>query len=124
MAIKLGLKGMEELKKKLGKVEVGLSDELETATRAGALIVQNSAKDRAPFLTGTLKRSIHMETTEKNDRRVIITVGTDVVYAAAQEFGTSRGVPAHPYLRPALDENQDAVKKEIMAALKDILRKV
>jgi len=115
---------MDEVKRNLGKLEGRVSDKLESATKSGALIVQNDAKIKAPYLTGNLKRSIHIETTEKTDTKVVVMVGTDLEYAAAQEFGTSRGVPAHPYLRPALDENDEAVKKEIKDALAAVLRGV
>jgi len=119
--MKYGVRGTEELKRNLEKLGDRVGDALEGATRAGALIVQNDAKDRAPYKTGNLMRSIHMETTKKTNTIVVVEVGSDLIYAAPQEFGTSTGVPAHPYLRPAIDENADEVKKEIKEALADIL---
>jgi len=113
---------MGEVMRNLEKVGKRFSDVLEPATKSGALIVRNDAADKAPYLTGDLKKSLHIETTEKTETRVIVIAGTDLEYAAPQEFGTSTGVPAHPYLRPALDENADKVKKEIREALADALR--
>lgn len=116
---------------------------LETAVNAGALIVENDAKERAPYLSGTLKRSIDHETVERSATRVAVSVGTDLEYARIHEFGgvikaknapylkfqTADGawhsvksvtMPPHPYLRPALDNNKGKVKLEIAAALKVI----
>ena len=117
------LKGQEELMKNLEKLGDKLGDGLEGAVRAGALPVRNDASDNAPYFSGNLKRSLHLETTEKSHERVVVQVGTDVIYAAPQEFGTAT-IPAHPYLRPALDENKDKTPKEIKEALGDIVRKV
>jgi phage gpG-like protein len=65
-----------------------------------------------------------------------IDVGTNVEYAPYQEFGTGRqsekpelskapdkpGIPARPYLRPALAESEEIVKqllaKNIVAAFR------
>ena len=116
------LTGQEELLSNLKKLGSKLGDGLEAAVKAGALLIQNMAKEKAPFKTGNLRRSIHMETTEKTGERAVVQVGTNVIYAAPQEFGTST-IPAHPYLRPALDKNKDKVPKEIGEALADIVRK-
>lgn len=141
------LKGQEELLKNLEKLGSKLHKALEAATAAGALLVVNDAKTNAPYKTGTLRRSIHiggftslvpdynpgdarntqtfgdLGKGKKTDTAVELKIGTDLIYAAPQEFGTST-IPAHPYLRPAVDENKDKVPKEIGAALGDIVRKV
>jgi len=139
------IRGMDELNRNLDKLKDRMADKLEAATKAGASLVQNDAKKKAPKLSTNLSRSIHMETTEKTDARVVVEVGTDVEYARIQEFGgtihaqkgpyltfkTKDGhwvrtpsvqIPPHPYLRPALDENSDKVKKEIREALADVLK--
>ncbi len=106
------LKGGKELPKKLQKLSERYASKLGVAVGAAALIVQNDAKRKAPYLTGNLRRSIHIEPQEEAGERVVVKVGTDVEYAKYQEFGTST-IPPHPYLRPALDENRDKVKSEI-----------
>ena len=114
---------------------------LERALVAGALIIQNDAKRKAPYLTGNLRRSIHIGGHDDlnpdggnivdrsgmpvpnpivSANSVSVFVGTDVNYAAAVEFG-SKTQRAQPYLRPAMDENQAAVGKEIADALKDLI---
>ncbi len=141
------LEGMAELIRNFEKLGGDMSQALETAARAGALIVQNSAKEKVLFFTGDLRKSLHMETTERSPIRVIVQVGTDKVYAAIQEFGgiihAKRGpylifktrdghwvrtesvqIPAHPYLRPGLNENVDKVRDEIREALADVCKAV
>lgn len=115
---------------------------LERALVAGALIIQNDAKRRAPVLTGNLRRSIHIGGHEDlaGDRSGVqqqtgqavpgpesgqagaaVYVGTDVEYAAAVEFGSEER-RAKPYLRPAADSNRSTVAKEVADALRDLVR--
>ena len=84
-------------------------------TRAG-LAVETSARRRAPFRTGHLKRNIVSTAT---DTYAEIGVDLNVVpYAWYQEAGTSR-MQAHPYLRPALESRRPA----IIAIFKDEIDK-
>lgn len=145
MNVAMHVRGAQALRANLGKLAAaGSGRNLATAARAGGLVVQNDAKVRAPKRTGNLARSIHLEVTESTKTRAVVTVGTDVEYAAAQEFGaviTPKSakalhfqvggkdvfaqvvhLPAHPYLRPALLENQDKVVAEVAAALKDLMK--
>jgi HK97 gp10 family phage protein len=135
--------GAESLLKKVEAKSDEYADKLEAAVTSAALLVENDAKDKAPYKTGTLKRSIHHETVEKSAQRVVVAVGTNLEYAAIHEFGgiieakngpylvfrtgdgewhsvTSVQMPARPYLRPALDENKDAIVKEIREALRSL----
>jgi HK97 gp10 family phage protein len=112
------LQGASALMASLKKKEQEYADRLEAAATAGALIVQNAASNGAPYLTGTLKDSIDHETVEKSAKACYVAVGTDVEYAAAQEFGTS-SIPAHPYLRPALEDN----RKEVVDIIADVLKR-
>lgn len=69
--------------------------------KSKGLQVQRRAKQLAPVDTGRLRASI-AEQLERDEQGLVERVGTDVDYAAHQEFGTVN-MPAHPYLRPALD---------------------
>lgn len=128
---KFQIKGTEELEKKLKAINSDVSDKIETAIKSGALIVQNDSKKRVPYKTGTLRRSIHMETVEKSKRNVKVKVGTDVPYARRIEYGFTGedslgrtfNQPAQPYLRPSLDENTADIQKEIAGAMKQVFRK-
>jgi HK97 gp10 family phage protein len=116
----------------------------ERALMAGGLPIQNAAKQKAPKLTGTLSRSIHMEATDKPGTLAAIKIGTDVKYAAIHEFGgiivpkdakmlhffigneeifaKSVHMPARPYLRPAMDEQKGAAARDTAAALRTLLK--
>ncbi len=139
------IRGGPELAAKLGRLSDDMAGKaLEDATTAGALLVQNAAVRKAPFLTGTLRRSIHIRTSFRSRTRAVVAVGTNVVYGAIQEFGgiiraktapflvfrTKDGrwhrtksvqIPAHPFMRPALDEEKDNVVREIGDALRALL---
>ena len=124
--MKSGLFGVPETIAALKAKTVAYQNKLETAVTSGALIVENAASDKAPYLSGTLKRSIDHATVEKSMKVVAVAVGTDVDYARIHEFGgkTGRGhavtIKARPYLRPALEENRDKVKREIVGALREL----
>ena len=80
-----------------------ISQKLVTA----ALMVERSAKEFCPVLTGTLKRSItHQPVVPKRT----VYVGTNVEYAPFVELGTGR-MSARPYLRPALETNMDRIRR-------------
>lgn len=79
---------------------------------ATALEVETDAKQRAPVDTGTLRRSIHTE----RPTPLSAVVGTDVVYAAVQEYGGGHA-PAHPYMTPAAE----AARPRFVAAMTKLL---
>lgn len=72
--------------------------------------LQRKAMAKAPIDTGTLMRSITMDT---EDDGLTATVTPAAEYAAYVEYGT-RFMAAQPYLRPAFD----AVKPQFIADLK------
>lgn len=81
-----------------------------TALIAAGLIVQNDAKQRAPYFTGTLRRSIHigghsfqgggtqLPGPQVSSAGVTIAVGTNLEYAAQVEFGGTIVARNAPYL--------------------------
>ena len=112
--------------------------------RAG-LIVENEAKMRCPVgKTGLLRNSIQHKIYNNNE----CIVGTNVEYAPYVEFGTGKyaangdgrqtpwvyrtadgefywteGQEPQPYLQPALEENLERVKREILTTVKESLFK-
>jgi len=108
---------------------------LMDAALAGGHVVEGHAKVNAgsgrPGLeiqTGTLVNSINVSEGKKTKTSAEAHIGTNVVYARIHELGgIIKGafgipgsivhMPARPYLRPALDENENdvitAVKTEI-----------
>lgn len=167
MAKKVEVRGVKNLSKKLKKLGAAVDGEkLEMAAVAGGLILQNGMKQRAPRLTSTLRRSIHIggheneapdfsssaegrgpqrvSKPERKKGRVKIFVGTDLVYAAIQEYGgeirpkkaaflrfqvdgewvMARRVriPAQPYVRPTFEADAPEAKREVGEALRDLIR--
>jgi bacteriophage HK97-gp10 putative tail-component len=78
--------------------EIAASDAAAAAgadTLAEDVLAQ--ARERVPVLTGTLRDSLHVETTG-----LVARVVTDVVYAGQVEYGGAHN-PPEPYMRPAAD---------------------
>lgn len=145
--IRVDVIGEEELRRKLQSLTEAVQGQaLAAAVMSGAQVIQNAAKEKAPYRTGTLRRSIHTEV-EGNATRATAKIGTDVVYAAQVEFGGtitpkkakllawvgSDGVKhfarsvtqvARPYLRPAFDEQGDNAVVEVREALAQVIAKV
>jgi HK97 gp10 family phage protein len=122
------LTGFAEAQQRLAKMAAALQGTAQLhALEAAALIVQNDAKRRAPVLTSTLSRSIHMQTISGSPADAAVAVGTDVPYARRIEFGFMNMTdslgrlfhqPAQPYLRPALDENRAEIRAKYDAVLR------
>lgn len=149
MPITVRIEGSDGLALKLRALGTALSGRTaERAVVAGALIIQNEAKRRAPFRTGTLRRSIHIggHTDKATDYQVPadvpelpgpdvsahdvqVYVGTNLDYGRRIEYGFNQAdslgrvynQAAQPYLRPAIDENGDRVRQEIADALADLI---
>ena len=78
------------------------------------LQAEGYAQLKAPKKTGRLQNSISHAVTASEDS---VYIGTNVEYAAYQEFGTSK-IPPHPYLRPAATEHSDEYKRIVMSEMK------
>ncbi|HEK2022530.1 TPA: hypothetical protein SMS34_003433, partial [Proteus mirabilis] len=67
---------------------------------------------------------IRSSRSKKTKGAVLITVGPTKKHymkARAQEFGTIKQI-AHPFIRPALDYNKQAVLKILVSEIRDALR--
>jgi len=128
--------GLGEFKAQLKRISGSVRGKmLADAGTAGLQLVTNVAIVKAPKRTGNLRRSIHTEVLEQTDNYAEVAVGTDVEYAAIQEFGgvihqtnawgkgitANITIPPHPYLRPAWDERIDAVITEVKASLVELI---
>ena len=117
----VGLSGMADLQK-------AFKDLASLAERNNAIAIKlvanqykNDVQAGAPYLTGTLRRSIHVEMINSSSALV----GTDLPYAKRQEYGfmdkDKRGrvyhQKAHPYFRPPMENNQETYKKMYLEAL-------
>lgn len=143
---KMKVKGIPELLATFAKLNGELIKGLAASLIAGSFVISNAAKTDAPYLTGNLRRSIHTEVggggyvtrpqpidgapqmvqggavarvaamMREGLGNAELLIGTDVIYAAAQEF-----LHDHPYLRPALDNNRREVVKEVGRGMKQIV---
>ncbi len=118
------IQGEAELSRMLALAEEAVSDNaIQIGLKAGALVVKNDAKRRAPFKSGTLRRSIDQESVPG---KLTEAVGTDLPHAARMEYGFAGqdslgrryNQPAHPYLRPALRENKEEVREIVLQVIK------
>ena len=99
--IKIESKSLDRL---LGRYKRNQDIAIDKSLHQSALLVQGSAKQRSPYLTGNLRRSItHVI------KKGIALVGTNIVYAQVREFNTRR-LP-QGYLRPAFRKNLNKIKE-------------
>jgi HK97 gp10 family phage protein len=123
--------GVKELMAKLEKLsDAAKGKALETSVKAGAYVVEAEAKiniEKKDIVdTGNLLNSIQVKDVKSSGDIAEASIGTNVVYAARQEFGfvgtDSLGrvynQPARPYLRPAIDENHDKINDAVKENLK------
>ncbi len=140
-----GIEGLDALLRKLGEMgKAAASQAVGDALTAGAQLIVNEAKLRAPVKTGTLKRYLHSSKPTRKSGRWEVQVGTNLRYAAIHEYGgiikaknkpflvfkidgkliftKSVQIPARPYLRPAFDSQKDAAITEVGEALAELVR--
>lgn len=113
------INGIAQLMRRLDRISsTSTADAIMSGIEKSCLRVERDAKINCPVDTGILRASI----THKLDPSTLsATVGTNVEYAAAQEFGTQyQGAQA--YLYPALRDNRDSIKQDIINALQGALR--
>lgn len=138
----------EHLIEGLRKLDRNIKDDIAGILLNAAEIVITDARRRARRLTGEMSDSIHAEIASKQAKSVVVSVGPDdkYFYSLFQEVGTgshpierysARGMPvgndalrasaqhpgvnARPFLRPALDENEDGVVAEIVTGLNRLI---
>ncbi len=138
-----GIIGMKDLVRKLNALGDMKGEVMLDACVMGAREISNEAKVKCPKKTGTLFRSIHIgghvaESSsdfspndvagnytdiggeEVSDTKVVVQIGTNLVYAPPQEYGTSK-MAAQPYMRPAIDSKEQSCYDTIGRALKVLI---
>jgi HK97 gp10 family phage protein len=136
--VRMRIKGVEELIANLRAIDDTLKKKaLQKGVTAGSKIVARSASARVHRRSGQLAKSIGAKVkTYRGSGKVVGIIGPrqdfkimyhgkpvdPVRYAHLVEYGTVRS-RAFPFLRPALDENQQAVYGAIAEAVKDALNR-
>ena len=113
--MKVEVEGAAKLAKELKSMEDGASSVLLKGARAGGQIALEDARRNCPEDPGALKASLKL-----TDGKVTTTKATiQVDYDKSLKYGThvelgARGRPANPFLRNAVDDNQDAINEAIV----------
>ena len=122
--------GLEEIQKKLAKMLT--PEQMEKALGKACAVVERSAKQKAPKGDGNLRRSITSRVLDAFTGEVF----TPLEYAPYVEYGTglfaeeggrtdvpwnyqddegnwhsTSGMKPQPYMRPALEENRENIKR-------------
>lgn len=138
------IEGIDKLLSKLNSLGVNGEKVLEKSIRKNINFVKGEAKTLCPVDTGELRNSINSKV-EKDSSGIAATVSTNLEYAAYQEFGTGqrgessgppkydgslsyrqdwKGIPAQPFIYPALKNNEDRILEDIKGDLKTEIRSI
>lgn len=116
---------------------------IENAMQKACLVVEAAAREKAPKNTGELRRSIESEVKKEGLDTIVGYIGTPLEFAPYVEYGTglfaengdgrtdvpwkyqddegnwhtTSGQPPQPFMRPALTENKERVKKIILEGI-------
>jgi HK97 gp10 family phage protein len=115
---KVGIEGGRELAEKFKAIGKQVYTEQEQGVLQAAMIVERDAKINAPVDTGRLRSSITSRIAENDGTTIAAEVGTNVQYAQAVEFGTSRKA-ARPFMLPAFENNKQKILKQLAKAMKN-----
>lgn len=99
---------VENLKANFESYAVNVENALERGLLKASLIVESQAVVLSPYDTGRLRQSITHRVV-RNGSIVEGQVGTNVEYAAAQEFGVPGRNRAQPFLGPALRQKRGQI---------------
>ena len=132
MAFSFKIEGVEDLQKAFEKKRKEVEEVFKKDLPKGADKVLADAKNRAPKgTTHNLEDAIEKNELWNRGGKWSIYVGiavndvftkADGWYARMQEIGTSK-MPAHPYLKPALNENKKQIQNRIESDIKAVINK-
>ena len=123
--------------------DISKNENISQAITDSCLLVERSAKQKAPKGNGELRRSITSRVESNNESEIQGIIYTPLFYAPYVEYGTglfaengngrkevpwsykdakgewhsTSGQHPSPYLRPALEENREEIIKQIKEAL-------
>ena len=121
--IQVEIKGLEALRRKTDQMVKDLhGTPMLNAMRDSTLVVTRKARQNAPVDTGRLRASILPEVRmESEDIQGV--VGSNVLYAPYQEFGTRRGVRPKRYLQRAFEDSEIAINRRFERAINEVVEK-
>ena len=131
MAYGFKITGIENIQRAFNEKQKEIKGVFKKDMESGADKIVSSAKSKAPKgATHNLEAAINKNEFWDKNGKMSIYVGiqinevftkADGWYARMQEKGTSK-MRAHPYLRPAFNENKASINNAIVEDLKGILR--
>jgi HK97 gp10 family phage protein len=105
----------------LGKSGARVGAKVAKVTRSNGAAMQAKAKALAPRLSGALVDSIDLKVFGSGNSAAIgANVGSDLVYARYQEYGTAKMAP-HPFLIPANEAQESPFAADVEKAAEDML---
>lgn len=111
------------IKNKIKLMEIGFKNAVEKGLTEALFVVEKSAKENVPVITGRLRRSIRGGITGVGRGFVEGVIGANTKYAGAVEFGRpGTKNTGKPYLSRAVMENKTKIQKLINDGLKKTLR--
>ncbi|PRD12587.1 HK97-gp10 family putative phage morphogenesis protein [Pantoea coffeiphila] len=140
----LDFSGLEQIAKDLETLSKSENKKvLREATRAGAEVVAEVVRETAPILTGKMSRNVVVITqkgrqgevasgvhiwgvnpdTGNSDNTMKASNPKNAFYWRFVELGTST-MPAHPFVRPAYDNNQDRAAEAAISRANEAIDEV
>jgi HK97 gp10 family phage protein len=118
--VKVTLEGGKEIARRLKAMDAAASAILMRAAKAGGDVALESAKENCPVDTGALRDSLKMTENSSKPTKADVKIDYDknLRYGTFVELGV-KGRPANPFMRDAVDKNQDKIDKAITKKIAD-----
>ena len=112
--VKVRVEGAEKIVKRLKAMDDAAASVLLAGAKAGGQIALDDAKRNCPEDTGALKASLKLTDVKVTNTKATVQVDYDksLRYGTFVELG-ARGRPANPFLRNAVDGNQEKINQAI-----------
>lgn len=129
--ISINVKGAKQLADKMNALVEDLRKDVLTSAQKGATAIEREARVRAPRgATGQLEGSIKRRVvkSEGDVAVVAVVVGGSGVHGGREsswlgiEFGNAH-TPAQPFLRPALRDNREEIRKSVATVISQAIRR-
>jgi HK97 gp10 family phage protein len=124
---RLETKGFSEYLERLVQAGKDVDVVADEALAAGGDVLLDGMLRRVPRKTGNLANHLERTEPERDGNFHSVMVGLSRTadsntarYGGAQEFGTS-SMPAHPYIRPAIDEDMRSARAAMKAIFENFL---
>lgn len=112
--LKVKIEGGEKIVRRLKAMDDAAGNVLLSAAREGGKIALSDAQRKCPVDTGDLKASLKITDGKVTPTKADVKVDYDksIKYGAFVELGAN-GRPGNPFMREAVDDNQEKINKAI-----------